>query len=228
MPLKGFIFAVLAGLCFSLDMALWTTGIMATNASIPTLVGNMAPLWVGLGSVLIFGEKQKRQFWLGLSLAIGGVSVMVLRDVFIPNGMMRGMILGLFAGMFYAGYLLLAQPGRKYMHALPFLFVTTVSTTFSLAIYMVINQVPFTGYSAFTYTIFVIMGVAFQAVAWFLISYSQGYLPAAVISPTLLSQPVLAAIIAYFMLGEELGLYHILSGLIVVAGIYFVHHSREK
>jgi drug/metabolite transporter (DMT)-like permease len=39
---------------------------------------------------------------------------------------------------------------------------------------------------------------------------------------------VLAAIIAYLFLGEKLGIYQVISGIIVVAGIFFVHHSREK
>jgi drug/metabolite transporter (DMT)-like permease len=228
LPFKGILFAVIAGLFFSLDMAFWTIGIMATNASVPTLIGNMAPLWVGLGSMLFFREKQQKEFWLGLLMAISGVSIMVLRDLFIPNGMMIGMVMGLFSGMFYATYLLLSQPGRKYLHALPFLFFVTISTTFFLGLFMLFKQVPFTGYSTFTWSIFAIMGIGFQAIAWFLISYSQGYLPASVISPTLLSQPVLAAIIAYFILGEKLGIYQVISGIIVVAGIFFVHHSREK
>jgi drug/metabolite transporter (DMT)-like permease len=88
LPFKGILFAVIAG-CFFLSIWLFgTIGIMATNASVPTLIGNMAPLWVGLGSMLFFREKQQKEFWLGLLMAISGVSIMVLRDLFIPNGMM--------------------------------------------------------------------------------------------------------------------------------------------
>jgi drug/metabolite transporter (DMT)-like permease len=226
-PMIGLLFAVLAGLCFALDMSFWTTGIMATNASVPTLVGNMSPLWVGLGALFIFREKQPKLFWFGLLLALGGVIIMALRDFFIPAGLMKGIVMGLFSGMFYACYLLLAQPGRKHLDALPFLFISTVSTTTFLGLFMIFKEVPFTGYSPFTWGVFITMGVAFQALAWFLITYAQGFLSASVISPTLLSQPVLAAIIAYFMLGEELGWLQMFCGLMVIAGIFLVHRSRN-
>jgi drug/metabolite transporter (DMT)-like permease len=227
-PPRGIFFAVLAGICFAIDMAFWSTGIMATNASIPTLVGNMSPLWVGIAAFIIFREKQPKLFWMGLILSIGGVAVMVLRDLFIPDGLMKGMVMGLFSGIFYAGYMLAAQPGRKHLDALPFLFVSTASSVVFLGFFMLFLHIPFHNYSMFSWSVFAIMGIAIQAGAWFLIAYAQGFLTASVVSPTLLMQPILAAIIAYFLLGEALGWIQMVCGLIVVAGIYLVHHSRKK
>jgi drug/metabolite transporter (DMT)-like permease len=226
-PLKGIMFAALAGACFACDMALWTTGIMASNATLPTLTGNMAPLWVGIGAFLIFKEKQKAGFWIGLLMAFGGVTLLILNNYFNPNGLMKGMILGLFAGMFYAGYYLFTQPGRRYMNTISFLYISTLTTTLLLAIYGFAFKLEFTGYETKTWILFLIMGVFMQAGAWFLINYSQGFLPASVVSPTLLGQPVLAAFIAYFIIGEELTQWHIIGGIIVVAGIYLVHFSRK-
>src|SRR5690606_36002838 len=51
---RGVLFALLAGLSFALDMAFWTTGIMVANATIPTLAGNLAPLWVGIMAMVLF------------------------------------------------------------------------------------------------------------------------------------------------------------------------------
>jgi drug/metabolite transporter (DMT)-like permease len=69
-PLKGLLIATLAGICLATDMAFWTTGIMTSNATLPTLVGNLAPLWVGIGAIVFFNERQNLGFWLGLSVAI--------------------------------------------------------------------------------------------------------------------------------------------------------------
>jgi drug/metabolite transporter (DMT)-like permease len=228
LPAKGIFFAVLAGVCFACDMAFWTTGIMASNATLPTLTGNMAPLWVGIGGWLIFKEKQHTGFWIGLLMAFGGVSMLILNNYFNHDGsVMKGMVLGIFSGMFYGGYCLLAQPGRKYLDTISFLYISTVATTLLLGFYGILFKLEFTGYETKTWILFLIMGVFMQAVAWFLITYSQGFLPASVVSPTLLGQPVLAAFLAYFIIGEGLTLRHIIGGLIVVAGIYLVHFSRK-
>jgi len=227
LPWKGILFASLAGICFASDMAFWTTGIMASNATLPTLAGNMAPVWVGLCSLFIFKEKQKAGFWIGLLLAFSGVCLIVLNNFSDTNGILKGMILGLFAGMFYAGYYLFTQPGRQKLNTISFLYISTVVTTIFLGIYALIFDLEFTGYSNKTWVLFSIMGVFMQAIAWFLINYSQGFLPASVVSPTLLGQPVLAAFIAFFLIGEKLTGWHITGGIIVVAGIYLVHFSRR-
>jgi drug/metabolite transporter (DMT)-like permease len=52
-----------------------------------------------------------------------------------------------------------------------------------------------------------------------LITYSLGFLPPAFSSLTLLIQPVLAAVIAWVLLGEALSASQIAGGLIVIAGI---------
>lgn len=228
LPTKGIAIAVLAGLSLAIDMAFWAEGIMASNAAMPTLVGNLAPLWVGIGAFFIFKERQNKQFWMGLAIAFIGVAFLMLRDLYFPSGIFKGLVLGLLAGIFYAIFMLLTQSGRKLLNTLSFLFISTTATAFFLGIFMLFQGIEFTGYSTKAWTLFIIMGVAIQAGAWFLINYAQGYLPASLVAPTLLAQPVLAGVIAYFILGESLGVYHILGGLIVVAGIYMVHFAKQK
>ena len=49
---QGLRFAVLGGLFFAADLALWSTGVVMSGATNPTLLANTAPLWVGLGCVI--------------------------------------------------------------------------------------------------------------------------------------------------------------------------------
>ncbi|NOQ23789.1 MAG: EamA family transporter [Bacteroidales bacterium] len=225
---KGIILAVLAGLCLAIDMALWATGIMLSNAAMPTLVGNLAPLWVGIGAFLFFKERQNSKFWIGLFVALVGVTFLIIQDLFQPNGIFKGLIFGLFAGVFYASFMLFAQSGRKLLNTISFLFISSLATTVFLGIFMLIQNFEFVGFSSKAWGLFVIMGVFIQAGAWFLINFAQGYLPASLISPTLLAQPVMAGIIAFFMLGEELSIWQIFGGVIVIIGIYTVHFAKQK
>jgi drug/metabolite transporter (DMT)-like permease len=63
LPARGVWLAVGGGIFFGLDLTAWTTGIMLSNATIPTLMANTAPLWVGLGALLIFRERQADCYW---------------------------------------------------------------------------------------------------------------------------------------------------------------------
>lgn len=228
MSARGITYAVLGGICFSLDMAFWTTGIVATNATIPTLTGNLAPVWVGIGAMLFFKERQRIGFWIGLILTFSGVTSLAISDIIEATGMMKGIFLGLLAGVFYALYQLITQPGRKHLDTLAYLFISSLSCSVFLAAYAFFLGYSFTGYDQTTWVLFIIMGISMQAGAWFLINYSQGFIPASVVSPTLLLQPVLTAIIAMSFLNEPFTLGQIIAGIVVVAGVYLVYFSRLK
>ncbi len=225
---KGILFATLAGFCLATDMAMWTTGIVASNATLPTLVGNLAPVWVGLGAMILFKEKQNLGFWLGLLMAIIGVGLLVAKDFMQPTGVFKGIVLGFFAGIFYAGYMLFTQPGRKHLNTLNYLFFSTLATAIFAFIYVLIFQYDLSGYDIQTWILWLLMGVGVQVFGWFLINYSQGYLPASMVSPTLLGQPIITAIIAIIFLNEKLTIWHFAGGVVIIAGIYIVHFSRSK
>jgi drug/metabolite transporter (DMT)-like permease len=58
------------------------------------------------------------------------------------------------------------------------------------------------------------------------VAYALGYLPASLVSPTLLLQPVLTGLLAVPILGETISLVQILGGAAVLIGILIVHRSR--
>jgi len=72
------------------------------------------------------------------------------------------------------------------------------------------------------------MVVMIQSGAWFLINFAQGHLPASLVAPTLLAQPVLTGVVAFLLLGEDLTLWQITGGIIVVIGIYTVHFAKQR
>lgn len=226
--IKGIKIAILAGLFLAIDMAFWSTAIMISNAAMPTLVGNLAPLWVGIGAYFLFKERQNKRFWIGLVIALVGVTFLMIQDLYQPDGIFKGLFFGLLAGIFYAGFMLLTQMGRRYLNTISFLFFCSTATTIFLGVFTLFLDIEFIGYSTKTWTLFIIMGIMIQAGAWFLINFAQGHLPASLVAPTLLAQPVLAGVIAYIMLGEELTFWQILGGIVVIVGIYTVHFAKQR
>jgi drug/metabolite transporter (DMT)-like permease len=227
-PARGILFASLAGLCFATDMAFWSTGVVMSNATIPTLTANLAPLWVGFGSMIIFHQRHKPGFWIGLIIAITGMVLLIHRDFMGNNHIGLGAFMGTVAGVFYGIFYLFSQSGRKLLSTLHFLYISTLTSALVLLMLMLIFRYDFIGYDRHTYMIFLGIGIGVQVCGWYLINYSQGYLPASTVAPTLLGQPVITAFLAVWLLDEHLTIWHISGGLIVVSGIYLVHYSRSK
>jgi drug/metabolite transporter (DMT)-like permease len=225
---KGILLAVLGGLCFAADMAFWSTGVVMSNATIPTLTANLAPLWVGFGSIIIFHQRHKPGFWVGLFIAMAGMVLLIHRDFDSNTKIETGALMGTVAGLFYGIFYLFSQSGRKLLNTLHFLYISTLSSALVLLTLMLIIGHDFKGYDSHTYLVFLGIGIGVQVCGWYLINYSQGYLPASTVAPTLLGQPVLTAFLAIWLLNEKLTIWHISGGLIVVAGVYIVHYSRSK
>jgi len=225
---KGMWMAVLGGVCFGIDTGLWSIGIELSNASLPTLMANLAPAWVGIGALLLFKEKQRPGFWVGLLITFTGIIIMVNRNLLVADGLSYGIGLGVLAGIFYAAYYLFTQQGRALMNTMTYLSVSTFAAAITLAIIVLFTNYSFVGYSQTTWLIFLIYGAGVHVVGWTFINYAQGYLKATTVSPTLLGQPVITAIAAFFILGEVLTTWQIIGGLIVFGGIYIVNITRLK
>jgi len=228
LPRRGVFMAVLGGSLFGCDMAIWMTAIGISGATMPTLMANTAPLWVGIGSILIFRERKAPGFWVGVFIAIIGVVLVLGHNLRATDGLGRGMIMGLVAALFYASFHLATQVGRRHMDTLSYLWISTLSAAGALLIINAIMRSPLTGFSSKTYLSFIALGILVQFLGWLLINFAQGYLRASIVAPVLLVQPVLTALLAVPLLGERLTSWHIAGGLAVLAGVYIVLWSRNR
>src|ERR1043166_6967561 len=69
---RSYAIIAVGGFFFALDLALYNTSILRTNAANATLLGNNTPIVVGLLSWLIWRKRPGASFWAGRALAILG------------------------------------------------------------------------------------------------------------------------------------------------------------
>jgi len=218
--------AALGGLFFAADLAAWSTGVMLSGATNPTLLANTAPLWVGIGARFIFREKLGRGFWLGLALAMAGAAIVLGHDALRSFDFGLGTLLGLIAGVFYGSYFLVTQRARERLDAMSYFWLSSLVNAVLLLGLTGVFKAPLVGYSGHTYLLLGALALGPQVFGWLAINYAQGHLPASVVSPTLLGQPVVTAVLAGPMLGENLQPLQIAGGLAVLSGVFIVHRSR--
>jgi drug/metabolite transporter (DMT)-like permease len=224
------IFPVLGGLFSACDLAIWTTSLSYTTASNATLLGNTAPLWVALAAWLLFHEKLRGGFWLGLVLALGGAALVMGGDFFLHPKLGIGDLMATSSGVFYAGYYLSAQRGRQSLDPISFIFLMAASTSVALLIINLMLGLPLSGYPTQTWLVFLVTALVSQIIGYIAVSYALGHLPASVVAPTMIGQPVMTTILAIPLLGEVPHPIQLLGGVVVLAGIYLVHqsHSRDQ
>jgi drug/metabolite transporter (DMT)-like permease len=223
---RHLLFAVLGGVFFALDLAAWNTALLITSAASATFLGCTSPLWVGIGTLVLFKRKLHREFWGGTLLAMIGATIIVGRDFMVHSALGMGDLLGLVAGVFYGLFFLAAERAREKLSSLAALWISIVSSTMVLCVLSLALGQAFTGYPIQTYANLGALALVVQVAGWFAINYALGHLPASLVSSTLLAQPVLTAILAVPFLGQPLGASQAAGGAIALAGILIVHRSK--
>jgi drug/metabolite transporter (DMT)-like permease len=89
-------------------------------------------------------------------------------------------------------------------------------------------QLPLSGYPLQTYLS--ILGAAFliQIGGYLAVNYVLGHIPASIVSPTLLGQPVVAAVFATFLLGQPITVPQLVGGILMVSGIFIIHRANQN
>ena len=212
------------GAFFAFDLVLWNTSLLLTSATTATLLANNAPLWVGIASIFFFREHLPARYWLGLVIALCGMTFLVGSTVWQQLRFNTGDLLALGASFAYAMYLLTTQRVRVRVDTLTFMTISVVSSTLLLFAFNLILGMRLTGYSTKTWVALIGMGLISHLGGWLAINYALGHIRAAPASVGLLSQAVVTALLAIPLLGEFLTIYQIAGGTLVLGGIYFANH----
>jgi drug/metabolite transporter (DMT)-like permease len=224
---RDLLFPLIGGLFTALDHAVWNTAVNYTTAANATLLGNTAPLWVALAAWLLFRERLVRLFWVGLALTLIGATIVLGSDFLTHPTLGLGDALALLAGIFYAGYFLVTQQGRKRWDTISYVWMVNLISSLFLLVMIFTLRMPITGYPPQTYLAFLGAALVSQVGGYLSVGYALGHLPASVVSPTMIGQPVVTALLAIPLLGELLSPAQWLGGLSVLLGIYLVHRSRQ-
>lgn len=227
-PKLGWLWLLLSGLFIALDHGSLNTAVNLTRIANCTLLNNLSPLWVALFAVIIWRERLNRWFWLGLALALVGAGIILGTDLIKHPQLGLGDGLAFASSLFYAGYFLVTQVGRRSGSLWQFSWGIYAISALLLFSYNLLNGIPVTGYPRQTYLVFLAIGVFCQAVGYTSIVYALGHLPASIVSPTMVAQIVLTSLLAIPLTGESLSLIQILGGVIVIAGIILVNISRSR
>ena len=224
---RTWLWMMLAGLFIALDHGSLNSAVNLTRIANCTLLNNLSPIWVALFALLIWRERLNRWFWLGLALAVGGAVTILGSDIIKHPQLGMGDGLAFASSIFYAGYFLATQVGRRTGSLWKFSWAIYAISAALLFGYNIFLGIPLTGYPMRTYLVFIAIGIFCQAIGYTSIVYALGHLPASIVSPTMVAQIVLTSLLAIPLTGESLAPLQLLGGVIVITGIILVNLSRK-
>ena len=223
---KGVRIAVICGVLFACDIALWNSSIMLSKATISTLLANLAPVWVGIGALLFMKEKPSGIFWVGTVISMIGVTIIIGFNQVMQANLNFGNVLAIIASMFYGAYLITVRKGRNSLDTFSFTTISMITSTFVLGLICMVTSTPLWGFSTTTWMALGTLGIIPQLLGWLAINHALGHIPPTAASVTMLSQTAFTAIFSILILGELLTIHEIGGAVVVLGGIYLVNKRK--
>jgi len=223
------------GAILALHLGLWITSVTLTSVANSVILVQIHPIFVGALGYIILRERQTSRSVLGIGLGIVGILVIIG----LPSGSFPHEILGnamaLLAGLALGAYLLLGRWLRQGVSISVYAFsVFSIATLvlFSTALIQGKDLVPGPDLGR-EITILIIYGFSAGIMGHTLYNWALKYVPATMVSISLLGEPVIAPFLAYLILGESLSFLTLVGGAMILAGIYlakqnFVLHGNVK
>jgi len=217
--LRDAVLLLVPGVMLAGDLIAWHLSIHLTSVANATLLANMAPVFVVLGGWLLFGSTVTRRYLQGLALCIAGVALLGGSSRSGGESSLGGDAVAVLAAAFYAGYMLTLSRLRSRYSTLTILLWSSVSAALCTLPIAFLLEPTFWPATLYAWVILLCLAFICHVGGQGLIIYALALLPASFSSLTLLVQPIVAALVAWVVLSEPLGVLQALGGAIVIAGI---------
>ena len=211
--------AMLGGIVFASDIAVWHLSLLKISATVSTLLANLAPVWVGLMSYLFLKKQSGGLFWIGTIVAIAGMVVLVGYQSVIHLQFNAGILLALLASFLYACYIMITKGILQKIETITFMFYNMLAASVFLLIVCLTEHTELVRLSAPSWAYLAAMGIICQLTGWITINYAIKFLVSTKVSIALLGQTVIAGFLAIFLLKERLEIKEGIGSIIVLGGI---------
>lgn len=223
--------ALAAGACLALHFATWITSLEYTSVASSTALVTTNPLWIGLASFVLFGERPGRAMVGGIALSLAGSLCIFWSDsAHAAAGAqpLLGNLLALVGSWCFSAYLLI---GRRLRAGLPlpaYIWLAYgVAALFLVAGTQVAGQ-AFSGYPLAAWLALCGLAIGPQLLGHTAYNWSLRHVSATFVAVVTLGEPVGSALLAFLFFGEGFTPLQFAGFALLLAGIYLAAQSERK
>ena len=218
---RQYLLLLVAGVALALHFFAWIAAVQVGTVANASIVFSFNPVITATAAYFIFGERAGRALILSIVLGLIGVAFLSGADWAFAPRQLAGDVLALLCSVLFTVYFLLGKHLRRVLPTAT--YVTAVYGVAALVgvVVMVVRGDPMVHYSGQTWLCFVLMALVPTMLGHTSINHAVRFMDAGWISAALLTEPLLAGLVAYFAWNEPLSLQaaagYLLISLSVVA-----------
>ena len=215
------------GVFLGAHFGFWISSVKATSVAASVLLGTCHIVYVSIIGWFIFGEKLNRRGIAGTLFALSGIIILFWGDLVEDPGNFRGnlwaFISGILAGLYYLG----GRKHRKNISLPTYAFIVYLSSAVTMWLVVIGQGLEYKSISGSEFQLFFLMALVPTLLGHTMQNWALAYLPAYVISITLLAEPIGSGLLAWYVFDEVPSLGVLVGGLIVLIGVYSVALSEK-
>lgn len=212
-----------AGFFLAIHFASWFASIHHTTILRSTVLVCSSPIWVGLLEWAFLRRPPTSRYWLGLGVALAGVTTMGLGGD-LGGGSLLGDGLAILGGFCAALYLVIGRSVRARVGIGSYACLVCLFAALTLAPGAWLLDAPVFGWDLRAWLLIAALTAGPQLLGHNGFNYALKYVPAATVSAVTLLEPVGATVLAALFYGEWPTILELLGGGVLVGGVAVALH----
>lgn len=215
-----------SGLFLALHFATWISSLDYTSVTNSVVLVNTNPLWVGILTPFITGERLGRTAVVSILISVVGGVIIGYGDFETGGKALLGDALALAGSICAAVYLLIGRRLRQKLTLTAYVTVCYGSAAVILWAMVLCLRLPISGFSTNTVTAFWAMALIPQLIGHTSYNWSLRWFNAGTIAVSLLGEPIGSSIMAYFLFDEGFTVHKLLGGGLILFAIYLASRGE--
>ncbi|WP_248925727.1 DMT family transporter [Paenibacillus hamazuiensis] len=219
---------LLSGSALGLHFLFWMGSLRYTSVASSTVLMTLEPVLVMAGAYIFFGEKASRQTVVGMAVAVSGAMMISWGDFGLSLRALQGDLLSLLGTAAVAVHMLLGQRLRRHVSSYVYSLLVFAVAAAVFALYNAAAGYSFVHYEAREWGLFALLAVVPTVFGHLLFNWLLKYMNAASVSMSVLGEPVGSTLLAFWLLGEPVGVFQLFAGLVMLAGVWIFIDSGSR
>lgn len=219
---------ILTGVLLGAHFSFFITSVKETSVAASVLLATCHVVYVAILGRIFFGEILSKEAVIGTSVALAGILILFSGDLLDNPGNFMGNLFAFISGILAGLYYLSGRKLRKIISLPTYAFVVYLFSFLTMFTVVLIQNLSYSNLATSEIQLFLLMALIPTLLGHTMQNWALAYLPAYVVSISLLAEPIGSGLLAWLFFQEIPSFGVILGGLIVIAGLYFVIIAEES
>jgi drug/metabolite transporter (DMT)-like permease len=219
--------SLLGGLFLCADMTLFFSAVKLTSVAVVTVIGALQPALLLIVAGPMLDERIERWTVFWTLIAIAGVAVIVVGGGIPSHSQVKGDVFAVGSLVGWAGYFVASKRARPHVAALEYTTGVTIVCALASSVVVFASRQPVGSVRSSDWVWIILLAVV-PSSGHVLVNWAHRFLDVTISSVIVSANPVVAAVGAYFILGQSLDPLQIIGGVVGVAAIAVVAGRRRE